>query len=68
MSSHVLPLPEARTLLLFVVAAHLLLLTPGPAVLYIVARGVHQGRTAGVVSALAIGLGSVVHALAQPQR
>jgi threonine/homoserine/homoserine lactone efflux protein len=59
-----LPLPESRTLVLFVVAALVLLLTPGPAVLYIVARGVHQGRTAGVVSALAVGLGNLVHALA----
>jgi len=32
---------------LFVVASVALLLTPGPAVLYIVARSVKQGRAAG---------------------
>ena len=59
-----LPLPEVPSLVLFVGAALVLLLTPGPAVMYIVARGVHQGRQAGVVSALAVGLGNFVHALA----
>ena len=59
-----LALPEPHTLLLFVFAALVLLLTPGPAVMYIVARGVHQGRRAGFVSALAVGLGNFVHSLA----
>ena len=59
-----LVLPEPHTLLLFVIAALVLLLTPGPAVMYIVARGVHQGRQAGIVSALAVGLGNFMHALA----
>lgn len=57
-------LPGARTLALFTVSALILLLTPGPAVMYIVARGAHQGRTAGIVSALAVGCGNFVHALA----
>jgi hypothetical protein len=38
-----------------------LLLTPGPAVLYIVARSVQQGRKAGLVSVLGIHLGTIVH-------
>ena len=33
----------------FVLAALALLLTPGPAVLYIVARSLDQGRRAGLV-------------------
>lgn len=49
---------------LFFAAATILLLTPGPAVLYIVARSVHQGRLAGVVSALGITVGTLVHVLA----
>ena len=46
---------------LFVAASVVLLLTPGPAVLYIVARSVSQGRTAGLVSVLGIHLGTIVH-------
>jgi threonine/homoserine/homoserine lactone efflux protein len=38
-----------------------LLLTPGPAVLYIVARSVQQGRAAGLASVLGIHLGTIVH-------
>jgi threonine/homoserine/homoserine lactone efflux protein len=46
---------------LFVAASVVLLLTPGPAVLYIVARSVEQGRAAGLVSVLGIHLGTIVH-------
>ena len=46
--------PGAANLWLFVSAALVLLLVPGPAVLYIFARSVEQGRTAGFVSILGI--------------
>ena len=46
---------------LFVGAALVLLLVPGPAVLYIVTRSIHQGRRAGLVSVLGIHLGTLVH-------
>jgi len=49
---------------IFLVAALVLLLTPGPAVLYIVARSVDQGRLAGYVSVLSIETGNFVHVLA----
>jgi threonine/homoserine/homoserine lactone efflux protein len=49
---------------LFIGAALVLLLTPGPAVLYIVARSVHQGRVAGLVSCLGIGVGTLCHVVA----
>ena len=49
---------------LFVGAALVLLLTPGPAVLYIVARSIHQGRAAGLVSAMGIGVGTLCHVVA----
>jgi len=52
------------TLVVFLLAALALLLIPGPAVLYIVARGIQQGRAAGVVSALGVGAGGFVHVLA----
>lgn len=57
-------MPELSTLALFVAAALALLLVPGPSVLYIVARSVHQGRRAGLVSALGVELGGLVHVLA----
>ena len=49
---------------LFLLAALVLLLTPGPAVLYIVARSVDQGRVAGLISVLGIEIGNSVHVLA----
>jgi len=45
-------------------AALILLLTPGPAVLYIIARSIDQGRLAGFVSVLSIESGNSVHVLA----
>jgi threonine/homoserine/homoserine lactone efflux protein len=57
-------IPEASTLGLFVLAALVLLVTPGPAVLYIVTRSVEQGRVAGLVSALGVHVGTLVHVAA----
>jgi threonine/homoserine/homoserine lactone efflux protein len=54
-------MPDLTLWGLFAVASLVLLLTPGPAVLYIVARSVHQGRAAGLVSVLGIHLGTIVH-------
>jgi threonine/homoserine/homoserine lactone efflux protein len=54
-------IPDASTLAVFVAAALALLLVPGPAVLYIVARSVEQGRAAGLVSVVGVHLGSLVH-------
>ncbi len=48
----------------FLIAALILLLTPGPAVLYIVARSLDQGRVAGLVSVLSIETGNSFHVLA----
>jgi threonine/homoserine/homoserine lactone efflux protein len=56
--------PDASTLLLFAAAALALAVVPGPAVLYIVAQSVDQGRAAGFVSALGISVGGLVHVLA----
>ena len=57
-------IPDASMLGLFIVAAIVLLLTPGPAVLYIVTRSVEQGRLAGLVSALGVHVGTLVHVAA----
>jgi len=53
--------PESSTLAVFLGATLLLLVIPGPAVLYIVTRSVTQGRRAGLVSVLGIHLGTLVH-------
>jgi threonine/homoserine/homoserine lactone efflux protein len=49
---------------LFVGAAVALLLTPGPAVLYIVTRSIERGRRAGLVSVLGICTGTMFHVAA----
>jgi threonine/homoserine/homoserine lactone efflux protein len=46
------------------VAAVVLLLTPGPAVLYVVTRSVDQGRRAGLISVLGVHAGTLVHVAA----
>jgi threonine/homoserine/homoserine lactone efflux protein len=55
---------DSNTLAVFAAAALALAVVPGPAVLYIVARSVDQGRFAGLVSALGICVGSLVHVTA----
>jgi threonine/homoserine/homoserine lactone efflux protein len=57
-------MPDVSHLEVFVVAALALLLTPGPAVLYIVTRSIEQGRIAGLVSVLGICTGTLVHVVA----
>jgi threonine/homoserine/homoserine lactone efflux protein len=53
--------PDPERLAVFAVAALALLLVPGPAVLYVVARSIHQGRRAGLASVLGIHVGTLVH-------
>ncbi len=57
-------MPELSTFTIFVVAASVLLLIPGPAVLYIVTRSIDQGRVAGIVSTLGIAVGTLFHVAA----
>src|SRR5215472_9344026 len=57
-------IPDGAHLGLFVGAALVLLLIPGPAVLYIVARSAEQGRMAGFVSDLGIHSATLIHIVA----
>jgi threonine/homoserine/homoserine lactone efflux protein len=57
-------MPDLTHLPLFILASAVLLLTPGPAVLYIIARSVDQGRRAGLVSVCAIEVGNFTHVIA----
>jgi threonine/homoserine/homoserine lactone efflux protein len=56
--------PHASTLAVFAVAALVLLVIPGPAVLYVVSQSVSRGRVAGLVSMLGIQVGGLVHVAA----
>src|SRR5918999_1177590 len=59
-------MPDASTFALFFVAALVLLVIPGPSVLYIVARSIEGGRTAGLVSVLGVQTGALVHVAVEP--
>jgi len=51
-------------LLFFLIATVTLNVTPGPDMLYVIARSVGQGRSAGIASAFGIAGGCLVHTLA----
>ena len=57
-------MPSASTIIAFSAASLLLLLIPGPAVLYVVNRSVSDGRRAGIASVAGLSTGNLVHALA----
>jgi len=54
-------LPDFSMLAVFLVATIALNLSPGPDMLYVISRSLGQGRRAGIVSALGIGAGTLVH-------
>jgi threonine/homoserine/homoserine lactone efflux protein len=54
-------MPSLSTLPVFIAASIVLLVIPGPAVLFIVARSGAQGRCAGFVSVLGVHTASIVH-------
>ncbi len=57
-------MPGAPTLGLFALAALALIVIPGPAVLYVVARSIDQGRAAGLASVAGVETGGLVHVAA----
>jgi threonine/homoserine/homoserine lactone efflux protein len=56
--------PAATTFALFCAAALALIVVPGPAVTYIVTQSIDKGRSAGLVSALGVACGGLVHVAA----
>jgi len=56
--------PDPSRLALFTGAALLLLVVPGPAVLYVVTQSVSHGRRAGLASVAGITTGTIVHVAA----
>jgi len=57
-------LPSFSSLALFCIASIALAAVPGPAVTYIVTQSVDKGRRAGLVSALGVATGGLVHVAA----
>src|ERR1051325_5167830 len=57
-------MPPPSTLAVFCVTALALAVVPGPAVTYVVARSVDQGRRAGLLSAFGVATGGLVHVAA----
>jgi threonine/homoserine/homoserine lactone efflux protein len=55
---------ETQTYLLFIAAVVVLVLAPGPDMLYMLTRTIAQGRRAGVLAAVGINVGAYVHVLA----
>lgn len=56
-------MPEASTFLVFAAASLAFLVVPGPAVVF-VTRSIEQGRAAGVVSAIGVQAGGLLHVAA----
>jgi threonine/homoserine/homoserine lactone efflux protein len=52
------------SLLLFVTGGAVLLLIPGPAVMYVVSRSIGHGRAAGLISVMGIVVGTLLHVVA----
>lgn len=57
-------LPSPENILLFITAATILIIVPGPAVLYIMMKSMEQGYKAGIASVLGVGIGAMVHVAA----
>src|SRR3954471_24123983 len=57
-------MPDLTQLALYLAAAAVLAITPGPGIFYVAARTLAGGRAEGVASSFGTGLGGMVHVLA----
>jgi threonine/homoserine/homoserine lactone efflux protein len=57
-------MPASPTIMLFMVSALALNLSPGPSILYILSRSIGQGREAGLVSVFGLATATMIHAMA----
>jgi len=55
---------DIQTFLVFLAAALLVAITPGPGIFYVAARTLAGGRTEGLASSVGLGLGGLVHVFA----
>ena len=54
---------EWSNVALFFTASWMLIITPGPDMIYVITRGISQGRKAGMISAVGVTLGILVHTI-----
>lgn len=54
-------MPDTTTLLLFVTASLLLIIAPGPDIVFLVSQGVTRGPRAGFVTAMGLAAGNLAH-------
>ncbi|MGF1520038.1 MAG: LysE family translocator [Nodosilinea sp.] len=57
-------MPDFATFTLFLTAAFILSITPGPGILYTLARSINGGKSEGILSALGLFTGGLVHVVA----
>ena len=57
-------MPSTEVLIAFTAAALILNLSPGPSNMYVIARAIAQGTKGGIVAAIGLGVGSMVHVIA----
>lgn len=57
-------MPSIEILISFTIAALIMNLSPGPSNLYVMARSIAQGVHAGIVAAIGLAVGSMVHVIA----
>lgn len=57
-------MPDLTQVVLFIAAAFVLAVTPGPGIFYVAARTLAGGRGEGMASSFGTGLGGMVHVLA----
>ncbi len=57
-------MPDLNTFGLFITAAFILSITPGPGILYTLARSFNGGKSEGILSALGLFVGGLVHVVA----
>src|ERR1043165_440451 len=57
-------MPGTHNIVLFMISALALNLSPGPSILYILSRSIGQGREAGLVSVLGLATATLTHAMA----
>jgi threonine/homoserine/homoserine lactone efflux protein len=55
---------DIQTFLIFLAAALLVAITPGPGIFYVAARTIAGGRAEGLASSVGLGLGGLVHVVA----
>ncbi|WP_342046053.1 LysE family translocator [Bacillus sp. OTU530] len=55
---------DAATILLFIGTSIILIVIPGPDLIFTITQGMTNGRKAGIVTAMGLSLGNIVHTLA----